>query len=70
MLAALDLAGRIEGAPDSVRAVEGRAPTDELRAALAAGGLPRPDTSVVGSAFAASLDAWLDALAVAIAPQG
>ncbi len=68
VLAALDLAERTEGAPDSVRAVEGRASTDELRAAMRASGLPRPDTSVVGPAFAASLDAWLEALAEAIAP--
>jgi hypothetical protein len=68
VLAALDLAERIEGAPDSVRAVEGRASTDELRAALRASGLPRPDTSVVGPAFAASLESWLEALAEAIAP--
>jgi hypothetical protein len=66
VLAALALAERIEGAPDSVRAVEGRASTDELRTALAAGGLPRPDTTVLGAAFAAELDTWLDALAVAI----
>ncbi len=70
VLGALDLAERIESAPDPVRAVEGRASTDKLRAALAAGGLPRPDTSVLGSAFAAELDTWLDALAAAIAPRG
>jgi hypothetical protein len=67
VLAALDLAERIEGAPDSARAVEGRTSTDELRAALASGGLPRPDRTVVGPAFAASLDAWLEALAGAVA---
>lgn len=65
MLAALDLAERIEGAPQSVRAVEGRTSTDGLRAALAAACLPRPDTTVVGSASAALLDAWFDALAAA-----
>jgi hypothetical protein len=70
VLAALDLAERLEGAPDPVRAVEGRTSTDELRAALAAGGLPRSDTSVLGAAFAAELGGWLDALAAAIAPQG
>ncbi len=68
VLAALDLAQRVEGAPDSVRAVEGRTTTDKLRASLAAGGLPRPDTTVIGPVFAASLDAWLEALARALAP--
>ena len=68
VLAALDLAVRIGGAPDSVRAVEGRATTDGLRGALAAGGLPRPDTTAVGGAFAGSLDDWLEAVARAIAP--
>jgi hypothetical protein len=68
VLAALDLTGRIEGAPDSVRAVEGRADVDGLRRALASGGLPKPDTTVLGVAFAVELDAWLDSLAVVIAP--
>lgn len=69
VLAALDLAERLEGAPGSVRAVEGRRSTDELRAAMSAGGLPRPDTTVLGVAFAAELDAWIGALATGIAPQ-
>ena len=68
VLAALALAERVEGAPDSVRAVEGRASTDELRTALTAGGLPKPDSRMVGSTFSAALDTWFDALAVAIAP--
>ncbi len=68
VLAALALAERVEGAPDSVRAVEGRASTDELRTALTAGGLPKPDSRMVGSTFSAALDTWLEALAVAIAP--
>jgi hypothetical protein len=67
VLAALDLAGRIDGAPDTVRAVEGRVATDGLRGALAAGGLPRPDTTAVGAAFATAVDVWIDALAAAVA---
>jgi len=47
-----------------------RATADALRSALAAGGLPRPDTVVLGIAFAAELDAWLDALAAAVAASG
>jgi hypothetical protein len=69
VLAALNLAERIEGAPDSVRAIEGRATVDTLRGALAAAGLPRPDTSVLGSAFSAALDTWFDSLAAAIRTQ-
>jgi hypothetical protein len=68
VLGALDLADRLAGAPDAVRAVEGRAATDGLRGALTAGGLPRPDTTALGAAFATSLDAWLEALAIAVAP--
>ena len=68
VLAALDLHGRINGAPDAVRAVEGRATSDTLRPALAAGGLPRPDATVLGAAFASEVDAWFEALAAAIAP--
>lgn len=67
VLAALDLHARIDGATDAVRAVEGRAVADTLRPALAAGGLPRPDTTVLGAAFAAEVDAWFAALAAAIA---
>ncbi|MEI7743147.1 MAG: hypothetical protein WCK58_05270 [Chloroflexota bacterium] len=67
VLAALDLHGRISGTRDAVRAVEGRAAFEALRPALAAGGLPRPDTTVPGAAFAAGVDAWLEALAAAIA---
>lgn len=69
VLAAVNLAERIEGAPDSVRAIEGRATVDPLLGALAAGGLPRPDTSVLGSAFSAALDTWFDSLAAAIGTQ-
>ena len=68
VLAALALIARLEDAPDAVRAVEGRASTDELRPAMSAGGLPRPDTTLLGVVFAAELDAWVDALAGAIAP--
>jgi hypothetical protein len=68
VLAALDLQVRIEGGPEAVRAVEGRAMADTLRPALTAGGLPRPDTTVLGAAFASEVDAWLEALAAAIAP--
>lgn len=68
VLAALDLAGRLEGASNTVRTVEGRAAVDGLRHALTAGGLPRPDTTVVGVAFEAELDTWLDGLAAAIVP--
>ena len=68
VLAALDLHDRIDGTPDTVRAVEGRAAADTLRRALAAGGLPRPDTTVLGAAFASEVDAWFEALAAAIAP--
>ncbi len=67
VLAALDLQSRIEGRPAAVRAVEGRAVTDTLRPALAAGGLPRPDTTVTGAAFGSEVDAWLEALAAVIA---
>ena len=66
VLATLDLTGRIEGAPDSVRAIEGRATVDTIMGALAAGGLPRPDTSVLGSGFSVALETWCDALAAAI----
>jgi len=66
VLAALDLAVRLDGAPDTIRAVEGRAAVVGLPGALAAGGLPRPDTSVLGSAFSAAIDAWFDSLAAAI----
>jgi hypothetical protein len=68
VLAALDLHARIDGASEAVRAVEERAVADTLRPALATGGLPRPDTSVLGAAFAAEADAWFEALAGAIAP--
>ena len=68
VLAALDLHNRINGTPDSVRAVEGRAAADTLRPALAAGGLPRPDTTVLGAAFASEVNAWLEAMAAAVAP--
>ena len=68
VLAAIDLHDRIEGALDAVRAVEGRAAVDALRPALAAGGLPRPDSNVPGVAFATEVDAWLEALAAAVAP--
>lgn len=67
VLAALDLHTRIDGAIDVVRAVEGRAAADTVRPALAAAGLPRPDTTVLGAAFAAEVDAWFAALAAAIA---
>ena len=68
VLAALDLDRRTSRAPDAVRSVEGRAAADSLRAALSAGGLPRPDLSVLGAAFAGEIDGWLEQLAVAVAP--
>jgi hypothetical protein len=68
VLAALDLHDRIDGTPDAVRSVEGRASADTLRPALAAGGLPRPDTTVLGAAFAPEVDAWFEALAAAVGP--
>ena len=68
VLAAVDLHDRIDGTSYAVRAVEGRAAADTLRPALAAGGLPRPDATVFGAAFASEVDAWLEALAAAIAP--
>jgi hypothetical protein len=68
VLAALDLHDRIGGAPDVVRAVEGRSAFEALRPALAAGGLPKPDSTVLGAAFATEVDAWLEALAAAVAP--
>lgn len=67
VMAALDLDERIQGAPDTVRAVEGRAAADALRSALTAGALPKPDTTVLGLAFAAEVDVWLDALAAEVA---
>ena len=69
VLAALNLAERVEGAPDSVRAIEGRATVDTLRDALMAAGPPRPNTSMLGSAFSAALDTWVDSLAAAIGTQ-
>lgn len=68
VLAALDLHDRSSGAPDTVRAVEGRVATDALRAALAAARLPKPDTTVLGVAFGSEIDRWIGKLAVAIAP--
>jgi hypothetical protein len=68
VLAALDLQSRILSRPEAVRAVEGRAMADTIRPALAAGGLPRPDTTVTGAAFASEVDAWFEALTAAIAP--
>ncbi|MDH3539920.1 MAG: MarR family transcriptional regulator [Acidimicrobiia bacterium] len=68
VLAALDLHDRIDGAPDAVRAVEGRAASDTLRPALAAGGLPRPDATMLGVAFAFAVDTWFEAMAAAVAP--
>lgn len=67
VLAALDLQARIDGSPEAVRAVEGRAAADSLRPALAAGGPPRPDTAIPGAVFASEVDAWFEALAAAIA---
>lgn len=68
VLAARDLHDRIGGAPSTVRAVEGRALVDTLRPALVAGGLPRPDTTVLGAAFASEVDSWFEAMATAVAP--
>jgi hypothetical protein len=58
--------GRLDGAIDSARAVEGRAVTEVVRGALGVGGLPRPNATAV-AAFAASVAAWLEALGRAIA---
>lgn len=68
VLGALVLQDRIEGAPDTVRAVEGRALFETLRSALAAGDLPRPDVSMLGTAFAPEVGTWFKALAAAVAP--
>jgi hypothetical protein len=68
VLVALDLHDRIDGSPDTVRAVEGRAAVEALRPALSAARLPTPDTTVLGMAFASEIDRWIEMLAAAVAP--
>ena len=60
------LAERLAGAPDGAVIVEERLAADSLGPRLHDAGLPRPDLTVRGSAFAASFDEWLGALAAVL----
>lgn len=63
----LRLAERLADAPDGAIIVEERLAAESLGPRLRDAGLPRPDLTVRGSAFAASFDAWIGALAAVLA---
>jgi hypothetical protein len=62
----LRLAERLADAPDGAVIVEERLAAESLGPRLRDAGLPRPDLTVRGSAFAASFDAWIAALAAVL----
>jgi hypothetical protein len=62
----LRLAERLVDAPDGAVIVEERLVAESLGPRLRDAGLPRPDLTVRGSAFAASFDAWIGALAAVL----
>lgn len=62
-ITALDVIEATAAARPEVAAVERRVSADALRAAVIAGRLPRIDTTVTGSAFAAEYDRWADLVA-------
>jgi hypothetical protein len=62
----LRLAERLADAPDGAVIVEERLAAESLGPRLRDAGLPRPDLTVRGSAFAASFDAWIGALAAVL----
>jgi hypothetical protein len=57
------LAERLTDAPDGAVTVEERLAAESLGPKLRDAGLPRPDLTVRGSAFAATFDSWIGALA-------
>jgi len=62
----LRLAERLAGAPDGAVIVEERLAAESLGPRLRDAGLPRPDLTVRGQAFAASFDAWIGALSAVL----
>jgi hypothetical protein len=62
----LRLTERLADAPDGAVVVEERLAAESLGPRLRDAGLPRPDLTVRGSAFAASFDAWIEALAAVL----
>ena len=62
----LRLAERLADAPDGAVIVEERLAAESLAPRLRDAGLPRPDLTVRGPAFAASFDAWIGALAAVL----
>jgi hypothetical protein len=62
----LRLAERLTDAPDGAVIVEERLAAESIGPRLRDAGLPRPDLTVRGSAFAVSFDAWITALAAVL----
>jgi hypothetical protein len=67
VLEVLALEERIAAAPIAVRIIEQRAAVEALRADILAAGLPRPDTTATGTAFAEAYEDWVALVAVAVA---
>ena len=62
----LRLVERLADAPDGAVVVEERLAAESLGPRLRDAGLPRPDLTVRGQAFAASFDAWIGALSAVL----
>jgi hypothetical protein len=62
----LRLVERLADAPDGVVVVEERLAAESLGPRLRDAGLPRPDLTVRGPAFAATFDSWIGALAAVL----
>ena len=62
----LRLAERLTDAPDGAVVVEERLAAESLGPRLRDAGLPRPDLTVRGTAFAAAFDTWIGALAAVL----
>ncbi len=64
------LAERLADAPDGAVIVEQRLSADSFGPRLRDAGLPRPDLTVRGSAFATAFDAWIEAVAAVLSDLG
>jgi hypothetical protein len=62
----LRLVERLADAPDGVVVVEERLAAESLGPRIRDAGLPRPDLTVRGPAFAATFDSWIGALAAVL----
>jgi hypothetical protein len=69
-LVTLRLLGETADSTPAVRTVEARASIDALRPLLNDAGLPVPNTTPVGSAFASAYDAWAEAVEQALRTPG